>query len=391
MNQPDVVVIGAGILGASAAFHLAERGYRVVVLERGAPNREGSGTTAGNLHIQAIHTRRPGQEVPVDSARLLPLQRRASDHWSQIEERLGADVELRRGGGFMVAETAAQEEELREKHEWERRAGIPTEVLTGDEARKQLPLLSDRVCAASWCLLDGYANPLLITPAYLATARRLGAELHAFTPVTGIQRIGDDYKVQSGDRSWTAPVVVNVAGPWITEISALAGVGIQMSPVAIQMHVTVRVPPVMHHLVQHIGEGMSVKQVSAGNLLIGGGWPAARLDMEGRSTVSVPSMAGNLAQAGRILPFLGDLRLLRMWAGPLAATPDEMPVIGEVPGHPGFFVAGGTYAFTLAPVWGDTLARQISGEPPADPVDDLGPGRLLHHATIPAPRKVTAP
>ena len=384
MTQPDVVVIGAGILGASAAFHLAERGYRVVVLERGAPNREGSGTTAGNLHIQAIHTRRPSQEVPVDSARLLPLQRRASDHWSQIEERLGADVELRRGGGFMVAETAAQEEELREKHEWEREAGIPTEVLTGDEARKELPLLSDRVRAASWCPLDGYANPLLITPAYLAAARRLGVDVHAFTPVTGIRRVGADYKVLSGDRSWTAPVVVNTAGPWITETSALAGIRIQMSPVAIQMHVTVRVPPVMRHLVQHIGEGMSVKQVSAGNLLIGGGWPAAKLDMEGRSTVSVPSMAGNLAQAGRILPFLGDLRLLRMWAGPLAATPDEMPVIGEVPGHRGFFVAGGTYAFTLAPVWGDTLARQISGEAPADPVDDLGPGRLLHDdATTP--------
>ncbi|MFC8661973.1 NAD(P)/FAD-dependent oxidoreductase [Streptomyces sp. NPDC057199] len=390
MTRPDVIVIGAGILGASTAFHLAERGYHVVVLERGAPNREGSGTTAGNLHIQAIHTRRPGQEVPVDSARLLPLQRRASDHWSQIEERLGADVELRRGGGFMVAETPSQEEELRAKHEWEHKAGIPTEVLTGDEARERLPLLSDRVRAASWCPLDGYANPLLITPAYLAAARRLGAEPHAFTPVTGISRVGAEYKVRSGERSWTAPVVVNVAGPWITEISALAGVGVQMSPVAIQMHVTVRVPPVMHHLVQHIGEGMSVKQVSAGNLLIGGGWPAAKLGMAGRSTVSVPSMAGNLAQAGRILPFLGDLRLLRMWAGPLAATPDEMPVVGEVPGHPGFFVAGGTYAFTLAPVWGDTLARQIAGEAPADPVDDLGPGRLLHHATVPAPRKATA-
>ncbi|MFJ9898427.1 NAD(P)/FAD-dependent oxidoreductase [Streptomyces sp. NPDC091280] len=383
MTRPDVIVIGAGILGASAAFHLAERGHRVVVLERGAPNREGSGTTAGNLHIQAIHTRRPGQDVPVDSARLLPLQRRASEHWSRIEERLGTDVELRRSGGFMVAETAAQEAELREKHDWEREAGIPTEVLTGDEARKELPLLSDRVRAASWCPLDGYANPLLITPAYLAAARRHGAELHPFTPVTAVEQVGAEYKVLSGDRSWTAPIVVNAAGPWITEISAMAGIPVHMSPVAIQMHVTVRVPPVLHHLVQHIGEGMSVKQVSAGNLLIGGGWPAAELDMAGRSTVSVRSMTGNLAQAGRILPFLGGLRLLRMWAGPLAATPDEMPVIGEVPGHPGFFVAGGTYAFTLAPVWGDTLARLIAGESPADPVDDLGPGRLSLDTTTP--------
>jgi sarcosine oxidase subunit beta len=61
-----------------------------------------------------------------------------------------------------------------------------------------------------------------------------------------------------------------------------------------------------------------------------------------------------------------------------------MPVIGEVPGHPGFFVAGGTYAFTFAPVWGETLCRLIAREPPADPVDDLGPGRLLPDP-VPAP------
>lgn len=98
-RRTDVVIIGAGILGAAAAFHLAEAGHRVAVLERGAPNREGSGTTAGNLHIQGIHTRRPGQDVPVDSERFLPLQRAASERWSTVEKRLDADVELRRGGG----------------------------------------------------------------------------------------------------------------------------------------------------------------------------------------------------------------------------------------------------------------------------------------------------
>ncbi|MET7573211.1 FAD-dependent oxidoreductase [Streptomyces sp. NPDC005492] len=377
MSRPDVIVVGAGILGAAAAFHLSERGHRVVVLERGVPNREGSGTTAGNLHIQAIHTRRPGQGVPVDNGRLLPLQRRASEYWSTLEERLGTGVELRRGGGFMVAETEEQEQELRDKHVMERAAGIPTELLTGDRARERLSLLSPSVRAASWCPLDGYANPLLVTPAYLEAARRNGTELHPFTPVTAIHRTGSEYKVRSGERSWTAPYVIDAAGPWIADVAALAGIKVDMSPVAIQMHVTERVPPVMSHLVQHIGEGMSVKQVSAGNLLIGGGWPARALDLDGRSTVSMASMAGNLAQAARVLPFLSGLRLLRMWAGPLAATPDEMPVIGEVPGHPGFLVAGGTYAFTLAPVWGETLASLVSGERPADPVQDLGPGRLL--------------
>ncbi|WP_326595359.1 NAD(P)/FAD-dependent oxidoreductase [Streptomyces sp. NBC_01803] len=389
-RRTDVVIIGAGILGAAAAFHLAEAGHRVAVLERGAPNREGSGTTAGNLHIQGIHTRRPGQDVPVDSERFLPLQRAASERWSTVEKRLDADVELRRGGGFMVAETAEQENELHEKREWERAAGIATELLTGDQAREWLPLLSDRVRAATWCALDGYANPLLITPAYLAAAFRHGAQVHAFTPVTGIDRVVGGYVVHSGDRSWSAPVVVNAAGPWIGEVAALAGIALEMAPVVIQMHATVRVPPVMRHLVQHIGEGMSVKQVTAGNLLIGGGWPARPVTTAGRGTASMASLTGNLAQACRVLPFLAGLRLLRVWAGPLAATPDEMPVIGEVPGHPGFLVAGGTYAFTFAPLWGETLRALVAGDRPPEPIDDLGPGRLTRRTETPL-RKGSCP
>jgi sarcosine oxidase subunit beta len=153
-----------------------------------------------------------------------------------------------------------------------------------------------------------------------------------------------------------------------------------MTPVAIQMHVTVRLPETLRHLVQHIGEGLSVKQVTAGNLLIGGGWPALRLDPDGRSPISMASVLGNVTQAARVLPFVRDLRLLRAWAGPLAATPDEMPVIGEVPDAPGFLVAGGTYAFTFAPLWGETLRCLVEGKPTPVDVHDLGPDRLMEPA-----------
>ncbi|WP_343964321.1 FAD-binding oxidoreductase, partial [Streptosporangium amethystogenes] len=179
------------------------------------------------------------------------------------------------------------------------------------------------------------------------------------------------------ERVVDTPVVVDVAGPWLGEIAALAGITLRMTPVAIQMHATVRSSATMSHLVQHIGEGLSVKQVAAGNLLIGGGWPALSMDLAGRSDTSLDSLVGNVALAVRVLPFIRDLRLLRMWAGPLAATPDEMPVIGEVPGAPGFYVAGGTYAFTFAPLWGETLRCLIEGKPPPVDVSDLGPGRLM--------------
>jgi sarcosine oxidase subunit beta len=373
----DTVVIGAGILGAAAACQLARRGQRVAIIERSAANRAGSGATAGNVHVQAIHTRRPGQAVPVDSARFLPLQRAASDRWATVEDELGVDVELQRAGGFMVAETEEQGAHLRAKAGWEATAGIPTELLDGDTARRALPLIGPTVTAATWCPWDGYANPLLVTPAYLAAGRRFGVTLYERTEVHAIRRAGATWRLDAGAHRFEAPAVIDVAGPWLGDVAALAGVHLRMAPVAIQMHATMREAPVLPHLVQHIGEGLSVKQVRAGNLLIGGGWPAAPFDPAGRSRPIMGSVVGNLASARRILPFIGERRLLRAWAGPLAATADEMPVVGAAPEAPGFFVAGGTYAFTFAPLWAEVLTSLVLDEPPAVDVDDLGPSRLM--------------
>jgi sarcosine oxidase subunit beta len=373
----DAIVIGGGILGAATAYELSKAGKKTVVLEKGAPNREGSGTTAGNLHIQAIHTRRPGQLVAADNARFLPLQREASKRWSFIEDELETSVELRRSGGFMVAENEIQVKELRAKHELEKRNGLASHFLSGDEARVALPLLSRAVTAAVFCPEDGYANPLKVVPAYLRAAQRLGTRVHGFTTVDRISADGGVYRVSAANAEWLAPTVINVTGPWIADVAGLLGIDLDMSPVAIQMQATVRVPPLMHHLVEHIGEGLSVKQVSAGNILIGGGWPGATLDLSGRSAISLRSMFGNLELAQRILPFLTSMRILRAWAGPLAATPDELPVVGEVPGFPGFFVGGGTYAFTLAPLWAEVLRDLAIGVPPAVDLSGLGPERLM--------------
>jgi len=373
----DVVVVGAGILGGATAHALATAGSSVVVLERGTANREGSGTTAGNLHIQAVHTRRPGQAVPLDNVRFLPLQAAASRLWEDVPAEVDANVELRRSGGFMVAESAADEEELVEKLRHEAAHGIRTEILDGDTARAALPQLGPTVRAATWCADDGYANPLKVTPAYLAAARRRGTVVVENAPVVRLDPRAGGWRVSTPAGDWDTAAVVVTAGPWIREVVGLTGVDVAAAPVAIQMHVTVRLPPVLPQLVQHMSEGLSVKQVHAGQILIGGGWPAARLDLDGRSPISLRSLTGNLAQAARLLPFLHDVALLRAWAGPLAATPDEMPVIGEVPSRPGLFLAGGTYAFTFAPLWARVLRDLVLRTAPEVEVADLGVDRLL--------------
>jgi sarcosine oxidase, subunit beta len=377
VRTADAVVIGAGVLGAATTLALAREGLRVALLEREAPNRGGSGATAGNLHIQVVHARRPGQEVPVDTERFLPLQVAASGLWEELDRVLEGTIELRRSGGFTVAEHEHEVTELESKRRIERAHGLHTELLDGEAARAALPLLGPTVAAATFCADDGYANPLLATPAMVEAARRLGAEVHGFSPVTAIRRIEESWTVLTPRAAWSAPVVINVAGPWMAGVCALAGIDLDIRPIALQMHATERLAPTLEHLVQHIGDGLSVKQVTAGNVLIGGGWPAATVDLVGRSLPSMESLFGNLALAQRILPFLRSRRILRVWAGALGATPDEMPVVGEVPGYPGFLVAGGTYAFTFAPLWASVLCSLATGESPRFAVDDLGPGRLV--------------
>jgi len=144
----------------------------------------------------------------------------------------------------------------------------------------------------------------------------------------------------------------------------------------------------MQYLIQHIGQGLSVKQVTSGQILIGGGWPARELRLQGSSPVSFDSVVGNLQLASRVLPFIENQRLLRSWTGALGATEDEMPVIGQLTDRPGLYVAGGTYSFTFAPLWARVLRQFLTGTEPEVSVDDLGPERLMneiskeHHAQL---------
>jgi glycine/D-amino acid oxidase-like deaminating enzyme len=372
----DVVVIGAGVVGAACAHRLSRTGLRVVVLDRGEPNGGGSGATAANIHVQGLHSRRPDQAVHMDVRRLLPLQQAARQRWDAVADELGRDVGFVPSGGLMIAETPDQAEALRAKQAWEAAAGIDTEVLDGDAARDALPLLGPGVSAATWCAADAFADPWLTTPAYLAAARETGASVHPHHAVRELHRNGQTWRVAAGPGTWEAPFVVNAAGPWLGEIAALAGAELVMAPLAIQMHRLAPTEIRLPHLVQHVGEGFSVKQDPQGRPVLGGGWPAAPWTPGAPPIANPVSTAGNLAQLHRLLPALGNVPVTSVHPGPLAATPDEMPVVGVHAEHPGLLSVGGTYAFTLAPLWADTVAALVTGTPPPVDIADLGPNRL---------------
>lgn len=379
--EVDVVVIGAGIVGAATALALVRAGSTVAVVDRSQANTQGSGTTAGNLHIQSIHTRRPGQGTPMDVKKLLPLQNATSALWDGLAENV-PHLGLNRCGGFMVAETEAQVASLHEKHEWETAAGIPTEVATGSEARQALPLLGQDVLAATWCDWDGFAEPDLATPALLRQAILEGATFYPDTPVTSLDRRTDGWVVTSLDRTWNAHSVIDAAGPWMADVAALAGVHLDLRPTSLQMHTLEAAPGTLDVLVQHVGEGMSVKQDRRGRIVLGGGWPAGPFHPTGKAPLNTDSTTGSRAQVSRILPSLGNATLLDAWTGPVVTTPDEMPVIGEIDSARGLFLAGGTYSFTFAPLWANVLTSLVLGKNPPVDVDAYSPARLVATPTL---------
>ena len=186
--QADVAVIGAGIAGLSTALFLARAGVDVLVLDRSEPNSLASGGNAGSLHGQLLsfdHGAR-AEAGGGPAARTLPLQRDSIALWGELERELGADFEIKRTGGLMVAETERDLVFLEAKAAVERAQGVRCDVITAADLRRLEPALADDFRGAAYCPDEGKINPLVATQGILAGALKAGARVERRAAVTGI-------------------------------------------------------------------------------------------------------------------------------------------------------------------------------------------------------------
>jgi sarcosine oxidase subunit beta len=275
----------------------------------------------------------------------------------------------------MVAETQSQAALLELKVRTERAAGIQTQLLSGQEARKLCGPLSTSVVAAAYLPQEGHADPCRVTLAFARAAVTLGATVRTRTRVAALSAArpgGFSATLVSGDLSRTESFgqIVIAAGAWSAEVAALLNVHLPLFPVPLQMHVTERTSPLLEHLIQHVGERLSMKQTDAGNILIGGGWPSRLAQRGGRFDLDHPpqfcfeSQQGNLAVARAIVPAVDLLRLLRTWTGATAVCSDQLPLVGAINRRPGCYVAAGGSAFTLGPTFARLLSESLGGKTP---------------------------
>ncbi|MDJ0939824.1 MAG: FAD-binding oxidoreductase [Woeseiaceae bacterium] len=370
----DVIVIGGGIAGCSTAMFLAEDGADVLLLERGDLNAQASGLNAGSLHAQIQHEPfvEYGEDWVRDYLPALPFYRYAIDTWEQLSNTLDDDLEFVRNGGIIVAATDEQMRQVEAKTKYEAESGLGTELLDAAALNDLAPYISDAMIGGAFCPLEGKASPLNSTTALAAAATSAGARLRRDSEVLGIERNGSGFRVSTTDGRFEAPRLVNAAGVDAGRIAELVGVRLDIQAFPIQLSVTEPTTPLIRHLLYSAADMLTLKQSQAGTILIGGGWPAEP-GPQGRPSVNIDSLAANLALAAEVVPDIDRARLVRSWAGVVNGTHDWLPILGEAPGVPGFFINYVPWmGFTGGPASGRIVASQVQGKAP--PVDfDLAP------------------
>lgn len=385
MERADVAIIGGGLVGCAAAWHLSRKGASVVLIEAGDINAGASGQNAGSLHFQ-IERRflENGDDLAEQGAQIVALSRHAVSDWATIEADLGTDLHVAMNGGLMVAETAEQVALLERKAERESHEGLAVRTIDGDEARAIAPYLARGILAANFSADEGHADPRAVTPALADAARREGASVRTATRVRTIARDTGRFRIEGDGFALCADQLLVAAGAWGADICALINIHMPLYPVALLMNATERTRPMVPHLVQHVGRRLSLKQTHAGNLLIGGGWPSrlaqtqdGGFDLSAKAQMIPESLTGNLLAARDVVPGVTRLNLIRSWTGVTAITSDQLPIVGPVPRMPGLWVAAGGSAFTLGLTFARMLADAMTGGD-ADELSLLSPARFEH-------------
>ncbi len=359
----DVVVIGAGIIGASVAWHLAKKKVDVLVLEKSDPCSGTSGACDGMVFLQS---KKPGVHLALAMA--------GRNRFDTLEQELDADIALQCSGGIMAITSEAELTAVNWFVQEQNQAGLGVSLLDIRQARELAPCLSPNLPGATFCSLDARVNPIYLTLAFLEAAERCGTRVLSRTPVMGIGLKTDGiFVLDTPQKTIETRTIVNAAGVHAPKIGKMVGLDIPITPRRGQILVTGPMAPVLDQCLisaayvaakydPAIAEsghmGISMEQTEAGNFLLGSTREFVGFD---RST-TLTAVKHILAETTAIIPALQDASLMRTFAGLRPYTPDGLPILGRVPSLPGFIMAAGHEGdgIALSPVTGQLIAELIT-------------------------------
>jgi sarcosine oxidase subunit beta len=372
-DRVDTVIVGAGIIGLSIGFHLlqADATQRVTIVEQA--ERAGSGSTA-----KATGGFRHQFAFPA----LVRLSQHSLPEYREFAALTGVDVEFEEVGYLLFSTTSEGAARLRAAAAVQRQCGVDVIEVPGEDVTERWPYLGlDAIRLAVHTPHDGHADPYAAMTGYLQGFRRLGGRVLLDEAAIGLIREGGRITgVRTAHRTISAGAVVNAAGVFAADVAAMAGMDLPVRSYRRQIAVLAKmdlgqpfVPFTMH-----TDSGWYLHRLSDGALLLGG------IDHDthpGREETVDHEVTMRLMEHGlRFIPRLAEAALVRSYAGVRALTPDNLPILGPVPGVEGMYCACGLagHGFMHAPAVGAALARWIlTGDPGIPDLEACLPDRVL--------------
>jgi sarcosine oxidase subunit beta len=388
MLDTEILIVGGGIAGASTAYHLAARGRRVTLLERGDIASGASGVNAGAIDSIGWGDR-PDLQAHLTAGSV--------DIFKAVQLDHGEDIEFRQSGAVQAIHTPEQYEFERARIEALRARGHRVELLGTREVRSLEPGVSPGLLGAMYSPLRSQADPRRATSALATLAARCGATILVNHEVTALApRPAGGYLARTAGGEIVAGALVLAAGAWCGPLGALLGLDIPIVPVRGQMWATPPAPPSIFQTISsaesqhvwHLDPGGSPpfltirkgarltrhlygRQRRNGEIIFGG-------DREQAGWSTTPDPAGievNRAHAAEVLPFLAGLGVARTWAGLMPFPLDGKPLIGRVPGRENLWIVGGlaSSGFGRGPMAGKLLADYLHTGTPAPVLVEADP------------------
>ena len=393
-NESDVLIIGGGICGVATAFHLAQLGERVTLLERGEIAGEASGVNAGGLGGLGW-----GNNPDLQAY----LTAGSFEIFKTLQLDMGYDIEFHAPGGLQAIHTAEQWDYTRDQIFRAQTDGYHSELLTAREARAIEPEASESLAGFMFLSKRGKANPAKATVAFGKAAAALGADIKTGHDVQALTRQQDgSWQVRSSQGEFRAKTLVLAVGAWSRPVGDMLGIDIPITPIKGQMWATEPVPPSIYHLsgsmespfdwsrqshddnyppeITHRGDTRFTRhlyggQSRNGEIIFGGD----RQMVGYNYTPDATGIEVNRGQATEVFPFLSKLPIARTWAGIMPFSMDGKPIIGKVPQMENLFVLTGlaSSGFGRGPMSGKLLADYIHTGHPAPVLAEADPARCV--------------
>ncbi len=377
----DVAIVGGGIIGCSVAYWLTRRDLKVTLLEAGEIGGGASGACDGFLSVQS---KEPGP--------LMRMARASLRLFQDLHESLGPDLEYEARGGMLLARSGRDLQLLEQLAERASAHAVDVRLLDPSAARALEPALHPDIVGATFCEVEAEVNPLGLTWALARAAARQGAAIIEHCPADHLAQVDGLWVIRTPRGVLRVPRLVCCAGAWSAKVCEPLGISLPVTPLKGQILVTEAAGPLISHILagaeylttkqletsapgcHQPASGFTAEQTSSGNLLLGSTREKAGFDV----STSPQALHDIVTLAGAYVPALESLHIIRSFAGLRPQSPDGLPLLGELAGFPGFYLATGHGGdgIALSLHSGQLLASCFAGDAVPDELAPFSPSRF---------------